>query len=103
MHDTNQQPQQEVALSHAPRRKLQKLSFMDDDKYFQTAVLGSLGFSYKAIAAATGLNHGEIYYRLKLRKVKLRAYRDGESVFSKMVLARTERMVAKQLAQQLEP
>ena len=50
-----------------------------DKKSMEAAVLGSMGFYYRTIAARTGLSIGQVGRRLRMFGVRVKSYRDGSS------------------------
>jgi hypothetical protein len=63
--------------------------------------LGSMGFSSKAIADATGLSPGQVNYRLKLGKVSRAAYRNGTSLVAQKLLRYTKASLTPLIERQL--
>ena len=50
--------------------------------------LAEAGFAIETIAGVTGLTKGQVLYRMKLRGLRLRDYRDGTSPKAKVILSR---------------
>jgi Sigma-70, region 4 len=53
---------------------------------FSTALLAEFGFSHKTIARKLGLSEGQVNYRLRKAKVKVKDYRQAKNVIGSMVL-----------------
>lgn len=61
-------------------------------------MMGALGLSGKAIAERTGLTIGQVGYRLHLAEVKIRSYRNGETVLAQRVMQACADTAREQLA-----
>lgn len=60
-------------------------------------ILGSLGMSDKCITKNTGLTPGQIHTRLRMAKVSRKAYRNGETMIAKAVVARSRSAAEEQV------
>jgi hypothetical protein len=60
---------------------------------YECALLGALGFSSRYIQSKTGLRNGQITYRLRKAQISRMDFRNGQSVYAKLVL-RNMRSVA---------
>lgn len=61
-------------------------------------LMASVGFGAKAISAKTGLTEAQIRYRLKLAEIKIKDYRDGNTVLSRKVMQACSDTAREQLA-----
>lgn len=64
---------------------------------FKAAFLAEFGLSPRAIAHELGLTEGQVYYRLKRARVRVRDYRSGQSVIAQMIIKGTRRAGVGQL------
>jgi hypothetical protein len=64
-----------------------KVALLSHQRDYHCVLLASLGFSYELIAFHTGLNQGQISYRLKKAGVQPRAYRQGRTELANVVIA----------------
>lgn len=70
-------------------RARQKIDYLEAGT-FKALFLASLGLSTRAIERATSLSPGQINYRTKQAGIKRADYRNGGSVFAKIVLESDE-------------
>lgn len=68
--------------NHQPPRRVDFFTFKDD---YECAYMAALGFSTKAIEKKTGLTSGKITYRCKKSSIKRSDYRNGSSIFARIV------------------
>ena len=68
------------------KKKPRRVDFDIYKEDFDAAMLGALGMSSRFIESRTSLSHGKIAYRLKKAHVRRSDYRDGTSVFARIVL-----------------
>jgi hypothetical protein len=64
-----------------------QVDFHRNHQDLHAAVLGSLGMTTDAIAAATGLTPSQVNYRLRIAGVKRADYRRGTSVLAVKVIS----------------
>jgi hypothetical protein len=76
--------------THGQPRLVDYLHRRDD---YECALLGALGFSSRYIQSKTGLRNGQITYRLRKAQISRMDFRNGQSVYAKLVL-RNMRSVA---------
>ena len=69
------------------------VDYMHVKEDYECALLGALGFSSRYIQGKTGLRTGQITYRLRKAHISRMDFRNGQSVYAKMVL-RNMRAVA---------
>jgi hypothetical protein len=60
--------------------------------------LGRVGFSARYIAQQTHMSPAQVYARLKVAEVRLRAYRNGETEVATVISSRIQETVVKRLA-----
>lgn len=84
--------------NNTARRRVDYFGVSED---FETAFLGSLGFSTKCIQAHTKLRPGQITYRLKKAEIKRIDYRDGNSDTATIVLRSLRGTIEKELTHYL--
>src|SRR5206468_7940248 len=87
-----------TASTHQHFRRAQKerprlVDYMHNREDYECALLGALGFSSRYIQSKTGLRNGQITYRLHKAHIRRMDFRNGDSVYAKMVL-RNMRSVA---------
>jgi hypothetical protein len=95
MNTTNQR-NGTASHSHSRRRthgQPRLVDYMHNRADYETALLGALGFSSRYIQSKTGLRTGQITYRLRKAQISRMDFRNGQSVYAKMVL-RNMRSVA---------
>lgn len=74
------------------------VNFLHNQADFRVVLMGAMGFSDAYIKSVTGFSGGQIYYRLKLAKVRRAAYRNGESKFALLAV----NLAADKISAQLE-
>ena len=93
---TNNQQNNGTTTHHSRRRLHERprlVDYMHNAEDYETALLGALGFSSRYIQSKTGLRTGQITYRLRKAQISRMDFRNGQSVYAKMVL-RNMRAVA---------
>jgi hypothetical protein len=77
-------------LSSFPRSKLRhkpvRVDYLHKREDWECAMLGALGFSSRYIQSKTGLRNTQIQYRLRKAQVSRMDFRNGDSIYAKMVL-----------------
>jgi hypothetical protein len=69
------------------------VDYLHNKDDYECALLGALGFSSNYIQGKTGLRTGQISYRLRKAHIRRMEFRNGQSIYAKMVL-RNMRSVA---------
>lgn len=87
-----------TASTHQHFRRLKHgqprlVDYMHNREDYECALLGALGFSSRYIQSKTGLRNGQITYRLQKAHIRRMDFRNGDSVYAKLVL-RNMRSVA---------
>lgn len=78
---------------HAKHHPPKLVDYIHNHDDYETALLGALGFSSRYIQSKTGLRTGQITYRLRKAHISRMDFRNGQSVYAKLVL-RNMRAVA---------
>lgn len=68
---------------------------------FTAALLASYGFSSNFISARTGLTKSQVSYRLKRFDLKLRDYRQGESLGAQATIRNSQREIGRAMSEYL--
>lgn len=85
-------------------RKVQRprlVDFLHVREDYECAHYGALGFSTRFIAAHTKLRPGQIGYRLKKASISRMAFRNGESVYARLVLKNMREVTQEKLVKHL--
>lgn len=82
---------------HRPRL----VDFLHVREDYECAHYGALGFSTRFIAEHTKLKPGQIGYRLKKASISRMAFRNGESVYARLVLKNMREVTQEKLVRHL--
>jgi hypothetical protein len=69
---------------------------------YESAFLGSMGFSTRCIMHETGLSGGQIIYRLHKAKIRRIDYRDGNSDIASIMLRHMRPTIEKEVTRYLK-
>lgn len=99
----NKQLRIKKAITEA-RKKVAARSviFTRNPEDFDVALMGSLGFSTKAIMNKTGLSFSQVIYRLNKGKIRRVDYRNGETTLSQFILKKNAELAKNELYPQLK-
>lgn len=73
-------------MSTAKRTAPRRVDFFLFKEDYECAYLGALGFSTRYIEQRTGLTPGKVTYRLKKATIKRVDYRNGESIYARIII-----------------
>lgn len=85
-------------------RKLRRprlVDYLHNREDYECAHFGALGFSTRFIAERTKLRPGQIGYRLKKASISRMAFRNGESVYARLVLRNMRQVTQEKLVKHL--
>lgn len=68
---------------------------------FDCCMLASFGLTTTTISAYTGLSRGQVGYRLKQNKIRIRDFREGKGPYARMVFEYLDKRAANQLTNNL--
>ena len=93
-----------AGTTHRHTRKLRRsrlVDYLHVREDYECAHFGALGFSTRFISHETGLRPGQITYRLKKANLSRMAFRNGESIYARLVLRNMREVTAEKLVKHL--
>lgn len=82
-------------------RRSRLVDYLHVREDYECAHFGALGFSTRFISAETGLRPGQITYRLRKAKLSRMDFRNGQSVYARLVLRNMRQVTQEKLVKHL--